>query len=156
MHIGDSALRLIVKLANRLWESVLMSVSITLCSCGVIFQGTTEKISVTSEPPGAYVTMQDGVTMQTPFTTTVPRDRDLNFHFSKPGYESADLSDNSRVEPTILVLDVIPLLIPWAIDASCGAGFVHQRPSVQARLDPLPSASPETQGAASLQLRPFQ
>lgn len=123
--------------------------SIAICSCGLIFQGTTETISVESDPPAATVTMDNGVTMTTPFTINVPREQDLNFHFSKPGYQSVNLSDNSRVEPLVLIVDTIPLMIPWAIDAGTGAGFVHQRSFVRARLDPMPKQESAAQSPSS-------
>jgi hypothetical protein len=101
----------------------------------LLFQGTTEQINVVSDPPGATVTLNDGETKVTPFSMTAPREKDLQFHFSKPGYQSADLADNSRVEPGFLVVDFIPLVIPWAIDASAGAGYAHQQSDVIAHLD---------------------
>jgi hypothetical protein len=110
--------------------------SVSACSCALLFQGTTEEINVASDPPGATVTLNDGETKVTPFSITAPREKDLQFHFSKPGYQSADLSDNSRVEPGFLMADAIPFLLPWAIDASAGAGFAHQQTSVTAHLDP--------------------
>jgi len=110
--------------------------SVGACSCALLFQGTTEEITVASDPPGATVTLNDGETRVTPFSITAPREKDLQFHFSKPGYQSADLSDNARVEPGFLVADSIPFLLPWAIDASAGAGFAHQQTLVTAHLDP--------------------
>ena len=76
-----------------------------------------------------------------PFTITVQREQDLQFHFSKPGYQSVNLVDNSRTEP-IIALDAFPFLIPWAIDAAAGAGYEHQQTSLHAQLDPEVSAGP--------------
>jgi PEGA domain len=106
-------------------------------SCALLTQGTTEEIQVNSDPPGATVRLNNGETGVTPFSTVVPREQDIQFHFSKPGYQSADLSDNSQVEAGYLVADTIPLLIPWMVDASSGAGFAHQQTAVTARLDPV-------------------
>ncbi|MDO8585787.1 MAG: hypothetical protein Q7T82_01995 [Armatimonadota bacterium] len=111
-----------------------------LCSCLLLFQGTTEEITVTSDPTGATVTLSNGETRTTPFTITVPRNQDLQLHFSKIGYQSTDLVDGSQVEPAIIV-DVFPLMLPWAIDAGAGAGFAHQQTSLNAHLDPAPNAS---------------
>jgi hypothetical protein len=108
-----------------------------VCSCALIFQGTTEEISVASDPPGATVTLNDGETKVTPFSMTAPREKDLQLHFTKPGYQSADLADNSRVEGgLLLIFEVIPLMIPWSIDAAEGAGFAHQQTTVTAHLEP--------------------
>ena len=108
-----------------------------ISSCALLTQGTTEEINVSSEPPGATVTLNSGETKVTPFSIVVPREQDLQFHFSKPGYQSADVSDNSKVEAGYMAADIIPLMLPWAIDASNGAGFAHQQTSVTAHLDPI-------------------
>jgi hypothetical protein len=108
-----------------------------LSSCALITQGSTEEISVNSEPPGATVTLSSGETRVTPFSIVVPRKQDLQLHFSKPGYQSTDLSDDSRIEPGYVAAGMIPFMIPWAIDASSGAGFAHQQTSVTGHLDPI-------------------
>jgi len=124
-----------MKLSESLRATAVAASALGLCSCLLIFQGTTEQIEVASDPPGCTVTLNNGETMITPFTITVPREKDLQLHFSKAGYQSTDLVDNSQVEGLIIV-DVIPLMIPWGIDASAGAGFAHQQTSLYAHLDP--------------------
>src|ERR1700693_3741741 len=137
-----------MRLATALRALVFAISSAGICSCALLFQGTTEEINVASDPPGATATLNDGETKVTPFSITAPRDKDLQFHFSKPGYQSADVSDNSTVEPGFLVVDSIPLLIPWAVDASAGAGFAHQQASLVAHLDPESDAAGDVPGKA--------
>jgi hypothetical protein len=144
-----------MKLRGLLLKFAVVPISLGLSSCLLLFQGTTEEIQVTSEPPGATVTLNNGETRVTPFTMTVPRNRDLQLHFSKTGYQSIDLIDGSQVEPAIFV-DLFPLMLPWAIDAGAGAGFAHQQTSLSAHLDPDPntigklqSDSPPRSGAAA-------
>jgi hypothetical protein len=132
-----------MKLAGVLRALLCVVGSAGVCSCGLIFQGTTEEINVASEPPGATVTLNDGETKVTPFSMTAPREKDLQFHFSKPGYQSADVSDNSHIETGLAMFEVIPLLIPWSIDAAAGAGYTHQQTSVVAHLDPEGSVVPD-------------
>jgi hypothetical protein len=138
-----------MKLARALGVLLCAIGSVGVCSCALIFQGTTEEINVASDPPGATVTVNDGETKVTPFSMTVPREKDLQFHFSKPGYQSADLADNSQVEG-IVVLDVIPLMIPWSIDAAEGAGFAHQQTTVTAHLDPESGAEGDVPAKAAV------
>lgn len=99
-----------------------------------------------SDPPGANVVLNDGEAKVTPFTMTVPRNQDLQLHFSKPGYQPVNLSDSSQVEPAIIV-DIFPFMIPWAIDASEGAGYAHQQTTLVAHLDPLPGSAPQSTSA---------
>ena len=126
-----------MKLAGVLRALLCVVACVGVCSCALIFQGTTEEINVASDPPGATVTLNDGETKVTPFSMTAPREKDLQLHFTKPGYQSADLADNSQVEGgLLLIFDVIPLMIPWSIDAAEGAGFAHQQTTVTAHLEP--------------------
>jgi hypothetical protein len=133
-----------MKLSGLVRALAVATSALGVCSCVLLFQGTTEEINVTSDPPGATVTLNNGETRVTPFTITVPRKQDLQLHFSKTGYQSADLVDSSQVEG-VVVVDVIPLMIPWAIDATAGAGFAHQQTSLYARLDPEPGAGGDVQ-----------
>lgn len=113
---------------------------VPLCSCGLIFQGTTEEISVMSEPSGATVVDNGGNTRVTPFTMIVKRNEDLQFHFSKSGYQSQDISDDVQVEGGYLAADFLFIIpIGWAIDAATGGYQQHQQSVVVAHLDPLPA-----------------
>src|SRR5271170_7857502 len=129
-----------MKSATVLRALVVAISSTVVCSCALLLQGTTEEINVASDPPGATVTLNDGETKVTPFSITVPRQRDLQFHFSKPGYQSADVDDNSEIESGYMMAALIPLMVPWTIDAVAGAGYAHQQPTVTAHLDPSEGA----------------
>jgi hypothetical protein len=143
-----------MKLARALWAMMFAAWSVTVCSCGLLFQGTTEEINVASDPPGATVTLDDGETKVTPFSMTVPRQKDLQFHFSKPGYQSAEVVDNSQVEFGYMTADFIPLMLPWSIDAAAGAGYAHQQASVTAHLDPLEGAPSDVSAKTNAPLPP--
>jgi hypothetical protein len=143
-----------MKLAGVLWALLLAAGSVTACSCGLLFQGTTEEINVASDPPGATVTLSDGETKVTPFSITVPRQKDLQFHFSKPGYQSAEVADNSQVEFGYMMADFIPLMLPWTIDAAAGAGYAHQQASVTAHLDPLEGTASDVSVKTNVPLPP--
>jgi hypothetical protein len=143
-----------MKLAGLLGAVLCAVGSMGVCSCGMVFQGTTEEINVASEPPGATVTLNDGETKVTPFSMTAPRKEDLQLHFSKSGYQSTDLSDESRIEPGFLMLDLMPFFIPWAIDQAEGGGFAHQETSVIAHLDPEGAVAGEAPTKAIIPVPP--
>jgi len=133
-----------VELAKGLAGLIFALSTLSFCSCGLLFQGTTEEINVASEPPGATVTLNDGGTKVTPFSITAPRQQDLQFHFNKPGYQSADVADNSKIEPGYMAADLFPFLLPWSIDAASGAGYEHQQTTVTAHLDPAAGAEDDS------------
>ena len=125
---------------------VIFCTSFGLASCALLFQGTTQEVTVMSDPSGATVIDNQGGTHETPFTMMVPRNEDLQFHFSKPGYQSADVSDDSQIEGGYVAADFFTFL-GWPIDAATGAYFSHQQAAVVAHLDPSPSMS-NSPGAA--------
>lgn len=136
-----------MKLSGAILVLAVAASTLGVCSCMLLFQGTSEEVTVSSDPPGATVTLNNGETRVTPFTITVPRKQDLQLHFSRAGYQSADLVDGSQVEGMIVV-DIFPFMIPWAIDASAGAGFAHQQTALYAHLDPVAGAGGDSQSRA--------
>ncbi|HEY1851642.1 MAG TPA: hypothetical protein VGG60_11500 [Candidatus Binataceae bacterium] len=127
---------------ERILIIALAVASLAISSCALMSHGTTEEIAVTSDPPGATATLASGETHVTPFTITVPREQDLQFHFSKPGYQSADIVDDTRVQGGYLAADSLTFFVGLSIDAATGAYFEHQEQSITARLDPASSTAP--------------
>jgi hypothetical protein len=126
-----------------------------LCSaCAtLLFRGSTEEISVNSDPPGATTTLDDGETEVTPFSITVQRHDDVHFHFSKPGYKSVEVSDDAEPQTQYLFLDLlipIPPLAPF-IDTGTGAIFEHRRSQVFAHLDPKQPTAGTVGGSTAAQ-----
>ncbi len=136
---------------NRITVIVAASALLGTCSCASLLQGTTEQLTVTSNPPGATATLSNGETRVTPFTMIVPRQQDLQFHFSKPGYQSTDVADDSQIEGGYLAADIftfIGLPIGWPIDVATGACFAHQQSTVIAHLDPEGTVASDTSSKA--------
>lgn len=132
---------------NRITVIVVAGALLGTSSCALLLQGTTDQVAVMSEPPGATATLSNGETHVTPFTMTVPRQQDLQFHFSKPGYQSTDVTDDSQVEGGYLAADIFTFL-GWPIDAATGAYFAHQQSTVIAHLDPEGTVVPDTSSKA--------
>ena len=115
-----------------------------MIACANVSHGKTEEISVTSNPSGADVMLNNGMTGVTPFTITVPRERNLVFHFSKEGYQSADVFDQTNVEGKYVAADWATMLVTglpfaWVNDVSSGAARTHEQMAVTANLVPDPS-----------------
>jgi len=132
-----------------------------MASCAYLTHGKTEEISVNSNPPGADVTLSNGMTGVTPFTITVPRERDLVFHFSKPGYRSTDVFDDTQVESRYIAADWASMLltavpVAWISDVSSGSAHTHQQTTITAELEPDPTykLAPPARPAAPPQASP--
>ncbi len=123
--------------------------AVALACCAYVRHGKTEEIAVRSEPSGANVTMSSGMTGVTPFTITVARERDLVFHFSKPGYRSTDVFDDAQVESGYVAADWASMLVTgipvaWLSDVSSGSAHTHELTTITATLEPDPSYSAPT------------
>lgn len=125
------------------FKAFIVLLFITGSSCATLFQGTNEEIDIASDPAGANVTVNDGRSGVTPFSIKENRDSDVQVHFSKPGYESYDVSDVSHVEWGYAVSDFFFTgLIGLGVDGVDGAMFEHSNKMITAHLEPLPNQSP--------------
>jgi len=128
-------------MVKSIWLVASAAYALVACtSCATLFQGTSEEIELASDPSGASATVNDGHSGPTPYSIHVNRNDDLQVYFSKPGYESENISDGSKVEWGYLVSDIFFTgLIGLAIDGLDGAMFYHSQQMVSAHLAPLPS-----------------
>jgi hypothetical protein len=71
---------------------LLLAMSL-LCavSCATVTRGTTQALTVTSEPEGATITATNGLSGVTPATFTVSRKSGFTVHFEKDGYAPVDV-----------------------------------------------------------------
>ncbi len=66
-----------------------LALSFLVSSCATMLKGTTDQVTVISDPPGAQVTSNDSLLGVTPVTFTVESKRDfLNLQVSKDGFLS--------------------------------------------------------------------
>lgn len=104
-----------------LFITLLCSICGLFTSCGSIVNGTTQKVTVTSDPAGATVSNGE-VSMITPATFELKRKRPYIFSVSKPGFKT----ETAKVERVIsgAVAANILLgyggLIGWGVDAISG------------------------------------
>lgn len=87
--------RLIARPASRRVAGVLLLACAVSSACATAINGTTQRVAVASDPPGAQVYVNDVPAGVTPAFVDVPRrDPDLELRLEKEGYE-----------PTVLALD---------------------------------------------------
>jgi hypothetical protein len=84
--------------------------------CGLAVQGTTQTVSITSEPPGASVAFAGRHTI-TPGAVSVRRQEWAVLRVWKAGHRPACRLVGAPRNPWLAILDTVPLLgIGWAID----------------------------------------
>lgn len=62
--------------------------SFTLASCATMFRGTTQQISINTEPTGAHVQLSNGKSCTTPCNTVAKRNESLLVTITKEGYQT--------------------------------------------------------------------
>lgn len=127
-----------------MFRRLFIAATFLLCtSCATVLQGTKEEINFASDPSGAYTTVSDASNGYTPYSLHIDRDQNLQVHFSKPGYQSYYVVDNSHISWGYFWTDaVFTLFIGDIIDAADGALFYHENQMVDAHLEPLATPSP--------------
>jgi hypothetical protein len=108
-----------------------LAAAFSLCGCATVFEGTTQDISVVSNPTGASCVIErQGMIIvtipSTPQTINVPKRKyDLLFRCNKPGYQEATFLNHSGVTAVIagnIVADVVLTAgLSSVVDSSDGA-----------------------------------
>ena len=93
-----------------------------LTSCGALFKGTTQTISVKSFQQGATIEV-DGQTYVTPALIELPRNQNYVITISKEGYETQQVRINKTVSGGIVLLDVLFGVAPVIVDAIMGTWY---------------------------------
>jgi hypothetical protein len=114
-----------------------------LGGCATVTRGTTEKVQMVSDPPGASVSTTIGMTCAaTPCTLDVPRKKEFTTTFMKPGFAQEDVAVKSKLSTKGGVGMAANMLLPGGTvglfaDAVSGAGLDHVPNPVSVKLRPL-------------------
>jgi hypothetical protein len=115
-------------------------VAVALGGCATVTRGTTEKVQVISDPPGAVVTTSIGVQCAaTPCTLEVKRKAEFTVLIRKPGYADETVAVKTKLGSKGGVNMAGNLLMPGGTvglvtDAVTGAGLDHVPNPVTVRL----------------------
>jgi len=106
----------------RMRATVITFVAFLLSGCGLVFQGTSQTVHLTTEPEGAAIRFHD-MEAVSPATFTFSRrvHGDEIYWASKEGYHPACQVNRCGPPRWIMVVDSIPAAIPLLIDLSAGA-----------------------------------
>jgi PEGA domain len=119
------------------FSCVLGVVAASGCS---LFTGKTQNVSVTSDPPGAKVTINGGLVGASPVVYNVKRSEPVSVMVSKEGYDTATRS----IEPSISTTGIVDIiggcvwLFPFFGLLAPGA-YTLENPNVSVVLSPKES-----------------
>lgn len=122
----------------------IVAVAAGTSACSSIVDGTTQKITVNTNPPGADCGLkrQDSVFVHvnpTPGTVTVDKTKyDITIICNKEGYQETTFLNHSGVAGATLGNIVLGGGIGWAIDSADGADNKYESP-VNMTLNPMPA-----------------
>lgn len=113
-----------------------------LAGCASITRGSTEQVTVTTEPPGAAVrTSMNYACPQSPCTFQVGRKDEFIVTASKPGYQDASMPVKTKVAgnggAAFAGNVLVGGLIGMGVDASTGAALDHYPNPVLLKLEPV-------------------
>ncbi|HZH12154.1 MAG TPA: translation initiation factor 2 [Microvirga sp.] len=128
---------------------IIAAASLSLAACATVTRGTTEQITVTSEPSGASATTSIGHSCPaTPCTFEVSRKAEFIATFKKDGYEDLQIPVQTRVSgggaAGFAGNVIIGGVVGMAADAATGATLEHYPNPVHAVMTPLPRATNRT------------
>jgi hypothetical protein len=129
-----------MRLARRA-PALILSASVAATSgCGTLYYGTSEKIPVISEPPGAKVLVDGEPAGQTPVTIKLSRKHNHKIEIQKAGYITYQTTTETTSNDLAPIADVVPAMVfPPAIlflvgDYGTGAAYKIQPDKIDAHL----------------------
>jgi hypothetical protein len=135
--------------------------SAAFTGCATITRGTTEQLTVVSDPSGASVRLSNGFTGITPATFTLPRKGNVIVTVSKEGYDSIDVPVSASLSGAgtagFVGNALIGGIIGGGVDIATGATLSHtpnpvsvtlRRKPIASSPAPAPEKAPESVGAS--------
>ncbi|MDP2929765.1 MAG: hypothetical protein Q8O01_06890 [Candidatus Omnitrophota bacterium] len=97
--------------------------SVFLCGCATIINGTSQKIQVTSEPTCAMVQVDSGDTYTTPIRLRLERKRGHLLVFTKDGYETQTVKLMHVISEVVIGNTLLGGPIGWVFDIFAGTQY---------------------------------
>jgi hypothetical protein len=137
-----------IKMKNVVTAGFL-ALSFLISSCATMLKGTTDQVTVISDPPGAQVTSNDSPVGVTPVSFTVPSKKDLNIEVSKVGYQPQTIQNEANFRWGYEIWAFLVYIIPGVVDCADGAAWGHDDLVMTTHLEPIAQPSPVAPTAAT-------
>ncbi len=99
---------------------LLVALAVALTGCASILNDTSPPVTITSDPPGADVTVDGHYVGRTPLMTELSTKTSHQIKIEKDGYRGRTQFIQSNTGALWVVLDVLSGLVPIIIDAVTG------------------------------------
>ena len=124
---------------------VMLLMAIAVGGCATLFAGGSETVRIESEPAGATVTTQNGLTLGTTPLLASLKPRDYVLQFAKPGFGAATHALSKKVDG-IAFLNLLCVLC-WGVDFATGAVWGLEEEFVKVTLAPQSAEAEQKIGA---------
>lgn len=101
-----------------------LAATIVCPGCGLLINGRSQRVTITSSPPGATIILPTigGAVGTTPHTLRLARDQDHLIILEKQGFEAKSAYVSSRAELISIIIDILftgelGLLVDWPLGA---------------------------------------
>jgi uncharacterized protein YceK len=125
---------------------LVIGCGILLSGCATIFEGTSQSVSISTDPAGADCTVDRhgsrvGQVNPTPGSIHIDKSKDdLSVLCKLPGYQSATMTESPKFQGTTFGNIVAGGLVGVVVDAASGANFAYPD-AVRVTLAPVVAAS---------------
>jgi hypothetical protein len=122
----------------------LLTAAVFLCSCATVFKGSNEKVSLSSDPPGATVFLNGLPVGKTPTEVLLASKSPYSLEFRKDGYEPRAVVLTHSLGAGWFLLDFLFIIffVPIIVDAATGDWYYLQPTTVRAVLQPVAPPAP--------------
>lgn len=107
--------------------------------CGTIVHGSSQTLTVASNPPGAMVRLDNGTEYTTPSSIKLQRNRDYVMTISKDGYQTQTVPVNSVLSGWLAGNILFGGIIGGGVDLASGAAYTLTPEHINISLTPLGS-----------------
>jgi hypothetical protein len=115
---------------------ILTVVSLMSSGCATVMHGSTEGVYFTSDPDKAKVYINGELKGTTPVQLELASKNAYAVEFRKSGYDPKKVTLTNGVGGGWVVLDIVFLLVPLAIDAATGCWYTFDDVHIRGVLDP--------------------
>lgn len=114
--------------------AIILMAACGASGCATLFSGTTQPITINTQPPGASLSMNGLYVGVTPVSTVVNRGKDLQLLLQRPGFANKTVVISKDFN-TVAVLNLFSPLC-WAIDIVSGAAWRFDNSTLLVVMDP--------------------
>ncbi len=114
---------------------LFLAVLLLVTSCGTIFTGSSDLVTINSNPPGAKVSVDGMYIGVAPVITSLKRSNDHVILVRLDGYRDT----NAVITRSLNAIAILNLLNPicWIIDAVTGGAWKFDRDVIGVELEPI-------------------